>query len=191
MKEKAEQKRAEIKAANDAKRQAAQEKKLAAAEERKRKAEEQRRAAQIKLEEKKQAIAEKRAAAEAAAEERRQLAKEKKATTLASVEARKRAASQAVEKAKPGSTISLGFFGFGQSENEEKEKVSPKVAARKIASAPKGVPTISKWRRNRDGSISGQIFGSSGFGNGESITTSPITGDPVDGSVVQTESGSR
>ena len=189
VKEKAEEKRTAAKVAAEEKKQIAEEKRLAAAEEKKRKAEEQRERAKIKLEEKKRAIEEKRATAQAAAKEKKQLAEEQRVATKASVVARKRAANQAVEKAKPGSTISLGFFGFGQSNNEG--TAASKVASKQVSSAPRGVPTVSKWRRNRDGSISGQIFGSSGFGDGESITTSPITSDPVDGSVVETASGSR
>ena len=191
IKEKAEEKRTAAKVAAEQKKKMAEEKRLTAIEIRKRKAEEQRAAAKMKLEDKKRAMEEKRSAAQAAAEEKRQLVGEQRVATKASIEAKKRAASQAVERAKPGSTISLGFFGFGQSDNTNEDNAASKVAAKRVSSAPRGVPTISKWRRNRDGSISGQIFGSSGFGEGESITTSPITSDPVDGSVVQTASGSR
>lgn len=103
----------------------------------------------------------------------------------------KQSAKQAVEKAKPGATISLGFFGFGNQSIDESPNEKPKVPAKKVASAPRGVPAISNWRQNRDGSISGVIFGSKTFGEGESITTSPITSEPAEGVVAQTTSGSR
>ena len=58
--------------------------------------------------------------------------------------------------------------------------------------APNGVPTISGWRLNGDGSVSGKITGSPNFRNGETVTTSPISKGRIEkGSVVQTGSGSR
>ena len=58
--------------------------------------------------------------------------------------------------------------------------------------APKGVPTISGWKLNRDGSISGRISGSSNFRDGEQVTTSPIAQGRIEsGSTVKTGSGSR
>lgn len=153
---------------------------------------------------------EKKAKAAALAEERKRAADEKKAKTAAVAEERKRAANEkkakiqaeqakkakeSVENAKPRSTISLGFFNFGQSDDEEDVATNvssiPKTNARKVASAPRGVPTIYKWRQNRDGSISGVIFGSKAFEEGESVTTSPISSDAVESAVVQTLSGSR
>jgi hypothetical protein len=64
------------------------------------------------------------------------------------------------------------------------------VAAKK--EAPKGVPTLSGWRLNGDGSISGTIRGSPNFRDGERITTSQIANGRIDsGSVVKTGSGSQ
>ena len=60
-----------------------------------------------------------------------------------------------------------------------------------LSSAPRGVPTLSKWRRNRDGSISAYIFGSSGFRDGETITTSQIATGVAPGAIVETKSGSK
>ena len=68
-------------------------------------------------------------------------------------------------------------------------KVAKKTATPK---APNGVPTISGWRLNGDGSVSGKITGSPNFRNGETVTTSPISKGRIEkGSVVQTGSGSR
>lgn len=86
---------------------------------------------------------------------------------------------QAMGKAKPGATISLGLFG-GSAAN-----IAP------ASGAPPGVPTLSRWKRNRDGSLSGFISGSTTFRNGDSVTTSPIKGTPVGGSVATTVSGSK
>jgi len=68
-----------------------------------------------------------------------------------------------------------------------------KVAKKSSApQAPNGVPTISGWRLNGDGSVSGKITGSPNFRNGETVTTSPISKGRIEkGSVVQTGSGSR
>uniref|UniRef100_A0A7S2NW89 Uncharacterized protein n=1 Tax=Leptocylindrus danicus TaxID=163516 RepID=A0A7S2NW89_9STRA len=113
---------------------------------------------------------------------------EKKKKDLAEQAARKTKAEQTVRAARPGGTISL--FGFGQGDdNANKSKVRPPS---KVRPAPRGVPTISKWRQNRDESISGFISGSPAFDDGEAITTSPIVkGELLKGNVVQTGSGSR
>jgi len=74
-----------------------------------------------------------------------------------------------------------------------KPKKSPslKVAPKKN-SPPPGVPKMAKWRKNRDGSVTGFISGSRNFDEGEKITTSPIVkGDIANGSLVQTGSGSK
>lgn len=56
---------------------------------------------------------------------------------------------------------------------------------------PKRIPTLRKWKQNKDGSISGRIFGSKGFKENEFVTTSPMMGEPVANSVARTISGSR
>ena len=72
-----------------------------------------------------------------------------------------------------------------------KKSPSLKVAPKKN-SAPPGVPKMAKWRKNRDGSVTGFISGSRNFDEGEKITTSPIVkGDIANGSLVQTGSGSK
>jgi len=60
------------------------------------------------------------------------------------------------------------------------------------AKAPAGVPVIKRWRKNRDGSVTGVITGSEAFSAGERVTTSTIAkGELKAGNVVQTQSGSK
>jgi len=103
------------------------------------------------------------------------------------------AAAAAVGKARPGATISLGFLNFGSDDKNEDtgSDKSGKGAPQVVSQAPRGVPTITSWRQNRDGSISGKISGSSAYSDGEAVTTSSITTDAVDGGLVNTTSGSR
>merc|ERR1711957_679560 len=133
-----------------------------------------------------------------AAEAKKRQAEEKRQATAAAAEAKKKqvSAKQAVAQAKPSATISL--FGFGQSPVPKTSgKVAPQKADKTFPKpktrnkAPRGVPAISNWRQNRDGSISGSVFGSPLFDEGETITTSPITSDAIDGALVQTLSGSK
>lgn len=101
-----------------------------------------------------------------------------------------------MKQAKPGATLNI--FNFGRSAKPEPAETEPetpvkstKPRPKKIAQAPRGVPTISNWNQNRDGSIAGNVFGSTSFDAGESVTTSAITSDAIGGTVVETESGSR
>lgn len=98
-------------------------------------------------------------------------------------------AKSIVDNAKSGATISLGFLNFGG--GDKTEEVPSNSAPKIVSQAPKGVPSISKWRQNRDGSITGIISGSNAYNDGESITTSPITSEATDGALVQTSSGSK
>ena len=68
---------------------------------------------------------------------------------------------------------------------------TPTLKIAKSVSAPRGVPTISKWKLNPDKSISGFISGSSAFKEGEPVTTSAIVGNAADNTVVRTKSGSQ
>ena len=73
----------------------------------------------------------------------------------------------------------------------KKPKAPPKRAP-PPKKAPKGVPSIARWKKNRDGSITGFISGSPNFTEGERITTSPIVKGSLNaGEVVQTGSGSK
>lgn len=116
-----------------------------------------------------------------------------------------KAAQEAIEKAKPRSTFSLFGLGFGESDDgpsptpAPSPKPAPKVAAPKkvapapkAAAAPRGVPTVSRWKKNSDGSITGIISGSKAFNDGERITTSAIKNGKISkGEVVVTGSGSK
>jgi hypothetical protein len=86
--------------------------------------------------------------------------------------------------AQPRPTFSL--FGGAIAPPSGETKAAP------VSAAPRGVPTIRRWRVNRDGSVTGIIFGSSNFAEGERVTTSPIaSGNLTNGSTVRTGSGSR
>ena len=141
-----------------------------------------------------EAAAKRKEAAAAAAEEKRRVAEERRQQAIeASVAKRKEAeekrkASNFAKQSSPQSggtkssqTFSLGFLNFGQDAG----------APAKVSAAPKGVPMLSKWRKNGDGSISGTISGSPAFREGEFVTTSPVAGNAIDGATVRTSSGSR
>ena len=108
------------------------------------------------------------------------------------------AAMDAVKKSQPRSTFSL--FGLVNDETPKPEP-SRKVAraptpapapVEQVKTAPRGVPTMSRWRKNGDGSVSGIISGSPSFRDGERVTTSPIKrGKIAKFEVVTTGSGSR
>merc|ERR1712157_83494 len=53
------------------------------------------------------------------------------------------------------------------------------------------IPTISNFRQNRDGSITGIVKNAKGFKDGTSITTSPVKRGAKAGQVVTTTSGSK
>ena len=106
-------------------------------------------------------------------------------------EAEERRAAAMGEKqseAQPRSTFNL--FG-GLPATPATPAATPAAQTKAVSVAPKGVPSIRNWRQNPDGSITGQIFESPAFPDGEEITTSPIKGAGADGIVVQTNSGSR
>ena len=140
------------------------------------------------------AAAAKKLAAEKAAAAKQQ--REEKAAAAAAAQkaqqnAKKQEAQKTVAQAKRGSTISL--FGFGGGD-EEKAAPAPAPPAKKPqqVSAPNGVPTLSNWKLNGDGSVSGRISGSPNFRNGEQVTTSQIAQGRIEkGSVIKTGSGSR
>ena len=187
----------------EARKQAEEERKRSAAEARRQAEEERRKTAEeaaakraAELEARKQAEEERKKAVEA-----RRLAEEDRRKSLADAAEKKRLAEEqrrkaqqkreeaqkVVNKASKGVTISL--FGFGKKSNNTSDSLL--VAVDSISPAPRGVPTISKWRQNRDGSITGTISGSNAFRDGDPVTTSPINGNAIGGTVVQTKSGSR
>jgi HD-GYP domain-containing protein (c-di-GMP phosphodiesterase class II) len=89
---------------------------------------------------------------------------------------------------KPRPTFSL----FGSQVPSSTSLPSTVVTKASIKAAPRGVPTIQRWRKNRDGSVTGSIYGSSNFSDGEQVTTSPIAmGTLAAGELVRTGSGSK
>lgn len=90
--------------------------------------------------------------------------------------------------AKVASKATISLFGFGRTVDDEVEVTK----SANVGKAPRGVPTLKRWRRNLDGSVSGLVSGSRVFDDGERITTSPIAkGDISSGQIVTTGSGSR
>jgi len=113
-----------------------------------------------------------------------------------SAKARQKEALEAIQNAVSRATVSL--FGLGkqgdkEKEEEEEEDRSPFAKQQKTPSgAPKGVPTLKGWRKTKDGAVTGRLFGSKSFGDGERVTTSPIAfGKVAKGEIVKTSSGSK
>jgi hypothetical protein len=116
-------------------------------------------------------------------------------------------AVEAIEKATPRATFSLFGLGFGAVDeglppppqpaatNAVPKKKAGNKKQKKIPAAtvaPDGVPTVSRWKQNRDGSITGIISGSINFNEGERVTTSPLAkGKVASNEVVTTGSGSK
>jgi hypothetical protein len=136
------------------------------------------------------------------AKERLASVKTKVGTDTTDQKVREQAALATLAKAASRATISL--FGLGGRQSDDDDDVVPaskvssspsrsvQPAAVKKISAPPGVPTLSRWRRNPDNSITGLVKGSKGFTDGSRITTSPIQTGTIAGSeVVKTGSGSR
>ncbi|OEU09760.1 hypothetical protein FRACYDRAFT_248017 [Fragilariopsis cylindrus CCMP1102] len=108
----------------------------------------------------------------------------------------------AVKKPKLAVTTK-SMFSFGGTKKVTKPPpttLKPAAAARqqkKKVVAPKkkkvigGVPELSKWKQNKDGSITGFISNSPSFFTGTRITTSSIPKGAKSGSTVRTGSGSR
>jgi len=122
------------------------------------------------------------------------LARQMKATEKAKrdKEAESKRATLTIAPLTRSPTISL--FGLGVNEPEPASVPAPPRGQQKQAKpiAPKGVPTLSGWKLNREGCISGRISGSSNFRDGEQVTTSPIAQGRIEsGSTVKTGSGSR
>ena len=102
--------------------------------------------------------------------------------------------------AKAASRATINLLGLKNSDNEplaSKPKAGGKPAAPPKGPisgrrAPVGVPTLSRWRENPDGSVTGNVSGSRNFTDREKITTSRIAkGTFASGEVVVTGSGSK
>lgn len=150
-------------------------------------------------EDRKQAIEAQRLAAAAQKkleeDEKKREAEEKKRIDLEKSERQRKMqqAEQNISKSPRGVTVSL--FGFGAPKSDESSTVSTKAPTVTLQTAttapPRGVPVISRWKQERDGSITGVITGSASLNDGDRITTSPIKGATIGGTVVTTSSGSR
>lgn len=143
--------------------------------------------------------------------EKERLAEERRSKQLAAVEQKRRdlaakkaaadklkrqkSAVDSLSSAASGSTLSLFGLGGGGGKSDSASRPVAKAApparsAKKMA--PTGVPTLTKWRKNRDGSVTGVIRGAKNFRDGERVTTSPIAAGSISaGEVVRTGSGSR
>jgi len=175
-----ERKRAEAqgKAAAEARRKETEAKKQearAAAEARRREVEERRVAALKKAKFERQATAE---------------AKRREAGEKLAAAARIKQAEKIMATAKSSSTT-VSLFGLFSQEQNPVVDTNDQSTKKQTVVAPRGLPTISGWKQNRDGSITGSISGSDLFSKGEAVTTSPIKGNAIGGTVVQTGSGSR
>ena len=97
---------------------------------------------------------------------------------------------------KKSATISLSsLFSFqSPSAAPTRSDAPPALESSKpkpLITAPRGIPTLSKYRRNRDGSITAYVFNSSSFEDGKMITTSPVNTKVSPGAIVETSSGSK
>jgi hypothetical protein len=101
-------------------------------------------------------------------------------------------AMDSVKNAKPGATFSLFGLAFGDTDEGLPPAEKRKPLSTPVRTAPRGVPTITRFRQNGDGSIIGIISGSPNFTDGDRVTTSAITRGKVEKyEIVVTGSGSR
>jgi len=120
-----------------------------------------------------------KAKAEAAARKKEEREAAQKAKIVAT---KKKQALASVSNSKSSSgTISLGG--------------SPPVftSGKKEANAPRGVPILTNWTKNFDGSVTGKIYGSTSFKDGDKVTTSKLGSGQVlgAGALIVTQSGSK
>jgi hypothetical protein len=88
-------------------------------------------------------------------------------------------------------TMSLGSI-FNAGTSVPTTKMPTSAASAKKKEAPRGIPTIERWKVEQDKAVTGFIRGSSQFRDGEKVTTSPISkGRLAKGEVVVTSSGTR
>lgn len=79
-----------------------------------------------------------------------------------------------LEKSMPRTTFSL--FDLLGAKPKKPIPPPPTESAPAWQTAPQGVPTLTGWTYNDDGTISGIIFGSSSIGDGNLVNTSPVAG---------------
>ena len=136
-----------------------------------------------------QETAAKKEAIEAAKKAKAQEAATKKEAMRVEADKKKKQANIGRSLDKASGTISIAAF-FASERVVDNRKATPKKEATPV---PRGVPVLSGWRKNRNGSVTGKISGSNNFKDGETVTTSPIRDkDTIQvESVVQTKSGSK
>jgi hypothetical protein len=119
------------------------------------------------------------------------MAKAKNAGTITLTKKRtdREQVEEALEKlqpqGRPRATFSLGNIGLGflaGNNNNNKNNKNRVQQAQESESflleiaenAPAGVPILARWNANKDGSITGEVYGSEFMGDGDLVTTSPI-----------------
>jgi hypothetical protein len=158
-----------------------------AAEERKAKAAAAAKASQRKEAERAQNL--KKAAVAKELAEKTAAARQAALEAAAAQRERQRQAIESITNAVSRATISL--FGLGPKPEGPVDNLPPAKTGPK-KKAPFGVPTIGRWRKNGDGSITGLVKGSRVFSDGDKITTSAIASGKLEsGQIVRTGSGSR
>ena len=65
------------------------------------------------------------------------------------------------------------------------------IAKKKAVVKNDGIPVLSNWKQDKDGTITGNITNSKMFRAGQKITTSPVKRGAKKGTVVTTQSGSK
>jgi hypothetical protein len=92
----------------------------------------------------------------------------------------------------PRSTFSLlDLFASKADERQANTIPFSRLPPTLDVSAPEGVPTLTDWQVNDDGSLTGYVYGSDKIGDGNLVTTSPIAnGKQKQYEVVTTLSGS-
>lgn len=93
-------------------------------------------------------------------------------------------------------TISLGSSVASQTKPAAKPAANKfggmaKPAVGAAAAKNDGIPVLSNWKQEADGSITGNISNSKVFRKGQKITTSPVRKGAKAGTVVTTSSGSK
>jgi hypothetical protein len=100
-------------------------------------------------------------------------------------------AMETLENSQSRMTFSLLDLFGANSEPKERQIPPPPPPSPEIIGAPAGIPILSDWTVNGDGSITGYVFGSKKIGDGNLVTTSLIaSGERQQFSTVATVSGS-
>jgi hypothetical protein len=143
-----------------------------------RKKEEQLKAQQSKAEaaarKKEEQLQAQQSKAEAAARKKEEQSQARQAKTKA---ATLKQQSGTISLGSSSDSSSPGLFSFGKGASKP----------------PAGVPVITRWKRNSDGTVTGLISGAKSFKEGEKVTTSKLAAGqtPASGKLVVTNSGSK